>query len=121
MDNVLQTVFEKIVTHLRKQGKKAQVMGRIGLPYCRYRTPEGLSCAVGCLIPDDKYSESFERKTVQDSKPIQKIIAEEYGENKQLLDLLTYMQSVHDQMPLNQWESGFYHTAVKFELSFTPI
>lgn len=22
---------------------------------CRYRTPEGHRCAIGCLIPDDKY------------------------------------------------------------------
>lgn len=29
---------------------------------CQYRSPEGLKCAIGCLIPDEIYSPAMENK-----------------------------------------------------------
>ena len=56
-----QEVFEYIVKHLVRQGEPAMT-SRWG--ECTYRSPEGLSCAVGCIIDDDTYCDSMEGKSV---------------------------------------------------------
>jgi hypothetical protein len=48
--NTMQQEFDDVVTHLFTQGRPAKD-GRA----CLYRTPTGLSCAVGCRIPDEMY------------------------------------------------------------------
>jgi hypothetical protein len=59
-----QRTFDHIVRHMYKQGKPAASEGG-----CYYRTANSdfggpqLSCAIGCLIPDDKYDESLEGVT----------------------------------------------------------
>lgn len=53
----------KIRDHLTQQRRQASTPGGT----CCYRTERDgrtLMCAVGCLIPDDKYSEEFEGLTV---------------------------------------------------------
>ena len=58
-----QEIFDTIVAHLRNQGKKAAngstVEGR-GQLQCKYRSDDGLKCAVGYLIPDDRYAKEME-------------------------------------------------------------
>ena len=51
-----QEVFDKALAHLRAQGQSS--MRDDG--YCLYRSPEGLKCAIGALVPDEKYNEDFE-------------------------------------------------------------
>jgi len=51
-----QEVFDKVATHLLTQKRKS--MGSSNL--CMYRGPNGLKCAIGCLIPDDLYNKSIE-------------------------------------------------------------
>ena len=47
----LQAAFDSTVEHLAKQKTRAlHSSGR----YCEYRTDSGLSCAVGCHIPDSE-------------------------------------------------------------------
>ena len=55
-----QKVFDTVLTHLRTQNRRA-VNGSGG---CVYRSPEGLKCAIGCLIPDELYRSSMEGTTV---------------------------------------------------------
>ena len=43
-----QEVFDKVAIHLLTQNAKALNSGGL----CVYKTPNGLRCAVGCLIPD---------------------------------------------------------------------
>lgn len=50
-----QRAFDKVTKHLLKQGNKA--MQGDG---CAYRTDEGLTCAIGCLIPKRAYSPLIE-------------------------------------------------------------
>lgn len=59
MPNMLthQQIFDKVLTHLRRQGGPSN--GRGGVR-CLYRGPHGRSCAVGCLIADDDYRVAFE-------------------------------------------------------------
>ena len=45
-----QEIFDTVVTHLLTQGVRS-ANGDI----CLYRGPNGTSCAVGCLIPDEMY------------------------------------------------------------------
>lgn len=45
-------IFNTVVTHLYTQKKQAYDNRN---NTCAYRTPEGLKCAIGCLIPDDDY------------------------------------------------------------------
>lgn len=56
-----QQIFDTVATHLLKQGEAATSHGR-----CRYRTESGLMCAVGCLIPDEKYTPKIEGRAVRD-------------------------------------------------------
>lgn len=50
-----QEVFDYVAKHLIKQGKQA-----VAGSNCAYRSPEGLSCAVGCLITDEEYNVNME-------------------------------------------------------------
>lgn len=55
-----QELFDTCLNHLRKQGKRS--VNSTG--DCLYRAPDGSMCAVGALIPDDKYSPDFENRSV---------------------------------------------------------
>ncbi len=55
-----QEIFDTVAIHLIKQGKQsADAFGN-----CLYRGPEGLKCAVGCLIPDEVYQRNMECRVV---------------------------------------------------------
>lgn len=64
MAMTLQEIFDKVVVHLHKQNKQSKVGGNSVYTACMYRTPEGLSCAVGCLIPDGMYTARIESTAV---------------------------------------------------------
>lgn len=55
MFNSLDEIKAEVIKRLREQGFLAMEEGM-----CRYRTPQGLKCAVGVLIPDELYSGSME-------------------------------------------------------------
>lgn len=59
-----QEIFETMVKNLMKQGRKS-VVGSIdsGDETCLYRGPNGSKCAIGFLIDDLEYNESFENET----------------------------------------------------------
>jgi hypothetical protein len=52
-----QEIFNVAFLGMKSQGFKMSVNGN---GVCAYRSPNGLKCAVGFLIPDDKYSKSLE-------------------------------------------------------------
>lgn len=45
-----QEIYDTVCAHLAQQKRRAFENGS-----CRYRTSDGLKCAIGCLIPDDLY------------------------------------------------------------------
>lgn len=51
-----QEIWDRVNAHLLAQNAPAYLMGG----GCRYKTPTGLKCAVGCLIDEQFYDESFE-------------------------------------------------------------
>lgn len=90
-------VFHKVVNHLLDQNESSQ-NGTI----CVYRSPEGLACAIGCLIDDttakhwdDHYRgetgiRSIYSRLQRSIDPIPKWL------NDKNLNLLTDLQNLHD-------------------------
>ena len=52
-----QEAFDRVLAHLREQGKPAF---RPETGICLYRTPEGLKCGIGGLIADEDYFDNLE-------------------------------------------------------------
>ena len=54
-------VFNYVVDHLRRQGRKSVIFGGLG-PYCAYRGLDAnpTMCAIGALITDDEYDREWE-------------------------------------------------------------
>lgn len=91
-----QEIFDRVVTHLANQKHPAMAVNMPwsmdgGYPVCCYRTPEGESCSIGCLIPDDEYDFIFE------GKRITSLINSGYISIKGVSkELLSKLQSAHD-------------------------
>lgn len=61
-----QTVFNMVLKHLRKQGKRAMNRNES----CRYRGPNGTKCAVGALIADEDYKPYWDRAVKAADNPV---------------------------------------------------
>jgi hypothetical protein len=115
-----QQVFDQVVAHLREQNAQA-VMERGTETVCQYRTPDGLKCAVGCLISDDEYHPrmegegstvvlvDWEREHPKDP-PIDDVVVR----------LLDQLQRVHDRGTTSTWEQAFAIIAEQYTLTYTP-
>lgn len=86
-----QEVFDIVVHHLFTQGRPAYD----GVQNCMYRTPGGLRCAVGALIPDDLYNLEFEENTAD--WVIQKLFNQDLADWREHKELLLALQEVHDE------------------------
>lgn len=100
-----QNIFNTVVAHLRSQGKKAAERD-----ICKFRTSDGLKCAVGCLIPDNVYSTEIEGQYLID------VIRELIPQYESYFDLLQGLQRVHDGYPAAKWEEGLVMLAGHFGL-----
>lgn len=109
-----QEVFDKVSGHLARQ-KVAAVDGDGD---CALRAPQGLSCAVGCLIPDEDYDAGMECDS---------IVNEEGGKgrlglwlyrnvDKGLYELLVSLQNAHDEK--SDWGYQLNGVANSFALTF---
>ena len=54
-----QEVFDHVINHLVTQGNRSY-----STLMCVYRSPEGMSCAVGCLMSDKEYHPDMEGEDV---------------------------------------------------------
>jgi hypothetical protein len=111
-----QDLFDQVVSHLRQQGKRSQAVLGIGLIRCLYRHPDGLKCAVGCLIPDANYEDTMEK---QDLHQVLEMLPKELRERllrheAMLLDL----QHLHDDTKVEMWEAIMAEIAIKNGLVF---
>ncbi len=93
-----QSLFETVSRHLFAQGERAFAP----MSGCQYRTEAGLSCAIGCLIPDEMYRPAFEGRSVTG-------LLGSYPEIKGLFPdvhetLLEDLQQIHDMQ--SSWESS---------------
>ena len=95
-----QEIFNKVVTHLFTQGRPA----RDEEGHCMYRGPNKTSCAVGCLIPDEKYKLCMEGKSAMS---LATLYQDEVGELF-LNTSATFLQSLqraHDRCATNKDDS----------------
>lgn len=131
MDN--QEAFNRVVTHLRLQGRQSYEDGGIS---CRYRSKEGLRCAVGVLLTDEFYDPKFEGCIVMEfshttpMNMLRSLAIERCRKfNRTLavalpgvsLGLLMALQKVHDLHHPADWECNFEDVAQKFQLTIPPL
>jgi hypothetical protein len=124
-----QEIFDKVLTHLRKQ--KAAAMNGAG---CVYRNDKEQSCAVGCLIPDDKYRDTMEGTSVRylrreevndgtdpDAQHFMQVLTD-LGLEPHLY-LLESLQVAHDNVlnshGLQKWEAEMQAISERHSLTYT--
>ena len=89
-----QEVFDKALTHLRKQGGIAVSSE----DECSYRGPAGSMCAVGCLILDEHYLPEMEGDSANDVPVIAALISSGYDVSSEDEEFLVDVQSnMHDK------------------------
>lgn len=106
----LQNTFSQVYLALVKQGAPSindDVQPRLGVSTgsCRYRSKDGLKCAIGWLIPDENYQPWLERVSLQSilSGPSEiKHILEAAGP----FHFLAALQRMHDRAAFNHARSG---------------
>ena len=103
----MQEVYFKVRNHLLTQGRRAKIYDQ-----CRYRAPNGDKCAIGCLIPDDKYDPSMEGHLISCSPLIQDAI----GASEDHIDFLTDLQRVHDFSNPSEWNERLQAVALRYKL-----
>lgn len=112
-----QGIFDAIVTHLRKQGRKAQNYRGT----CFYRAPNGDECAFGCIIPDNVYADRLENVSAHALlDPTHLEWTRELALYVPFEQLITDMQSVHDNHGPEEWEGRWATLARRFGLTYTP-
>jgi hypothetical protein len=109
-----QEAFDRVVRHLLKQGRKAADSDGV----CRYRGPDGTSCAVGCLIPDEEYSPLMEGKAVDSASMRQRMPPSLVDLNERLL---LSLQRVHDQKSPGNWLGELERVAEQFGLTMPEV
>jgi hypothetical protein len=101
-----QEIFDTVVLHLAKQGKPA-IDPKTN--YCCYRI-NGLSCAAGCLIPDNLYHENMENISIFE-------ILSGHGHDS-VENLIRELQSAHDNsIKLQTLKLKLINIAKKFNLN----
>lgn len=93
-----QEIFNTVAQHLLSQNERSMENDR-----CAYRNSAGLKCAVGCLIPDEKYSEDLEGKTVRsfyDTNLFEDVFD---PKNNEIWRMLSHLQDIHDGASTVEW------------------
>lgn len=110
-----QETFDKIVGHLRRQGKKALDHD----DKCKYRAPDGSKCAGGCLIPDHLYKPKFEGRRIRNLVRNYGAL-HVFGTNDPDIDVVGIMQDIHDTIAVEHWEDKFKTAASFMCIEYTP-
>lgn len=106
-DATEQEVFYQVKDHLLRQ--KARSLGKDKL--CKYRGENGLKCAAGCLIADEEYKPTFERKTWGELSK-----SRTYKIGNCHAELINRLQHIHDSGFLYDWEEELGQAAKEFGL-----
>lgn len=108
-----QEIFDKVVTHLYKQGKPCRNENG-----CLYRDNEGNSCAIGCLISDENYNPIIESHGMF-ATSVQRILCKEIGNiTNDDIDFLNILQCMHDgELWLYVYEKGGKNSIAKQQFS----
>jgi hypothetical protein len=100
-----QQIFDKVARHLLKQNAKSRVVetgpDSDETVHCKYRGPDGLMCAVGCLIPDDLYDPKMEGRRAH--AILGSLFFDRTGISREDMGLLEALQSIHDNTSVRDW------------------
>lgn len=103
-----QELFDTVTRHLLTQNATAME----GDGQCKYRTEDGKKCAIGCLIPDDRYDHLLEGRGVGSRR-----INDAAGISDDQVTLARRLQSVHDIYFPPDWPRILRGAASEFGLS----
>lgn len=78
---------------LKRQGRPARIL----FGFCRYRTSEGLKCAIGVHIPDEAYRRDFEQELPNSGSEIAAEILKVIGASASDGAFLRELQGCHDR------------------------
>lgn len=104
-----QEIFDKVAKHLLTQNKVSRPED--DRHACLYRGHDGLMCAVGCLIPDELYTTDIEyvsmadviHETDESAFELKKIF-DAIGIHPTSYNLLSTLQLIHDDKPVEDWK-----------------
>lgn len=99
MTHTLQELFDRSVSGVIAQGRQAKDT----FAGCRYRTDNGLKCAVGQLIPDEDYSPAMEGAGVGGDSERAAMVRYAAGlENDEQIEMAQALQQSHDASAFHQ-------------------
>jgi hypothetical protein len=107
----MQQEFDAVVEHLYKQGRPSKKLAG-----CFYRNDKGLSCAVGCRIPDNVYDPKMDAPDYGDSTLHELILNFEETLPVEIVaykEMFAELQELHDTCKLN--EDGTFHDKSLYE------
>lgn len=86
---------------------------------CQYLASNGTKCAVGCLLTKREYKPLMEGNSVfvllnEASSAYAPELAAKIGDN---LQLVSAMQTIHDNQPVKTWEQHFANVAQEHHLT----
>ena len=116
----MQDIFDKVVNHLlTQQSQSVGVAFIYGNGHCLYRGPDGTKCAVGALISDEHYNYALEGILAGDP-PVKNAVEKSIGRELTMdeLVLLSDLQYIHDDTPVEEWEQSLREEADKWNLNF---
>jgi hypothetical protein len=99
-------ILQFVGDHLLEQNKQARDPVSHGA--CMYRTLDGKSCAVGCLLKDEYYTETLEGRPLRSSAVHNALVnalnlSLGHELNQRELNLLVELQYVHDVYEPVDW------------------
>jgi len=135
LPNSLQAIYDHVAAHLLRQGRPAlapsseqeDLIAR-GETICRYHGARGTRCAIGCLIPNGRYSDEMEGRwgpaVLADLGILPRAEIDEYDVSKApRVRLLSALQMLHDDAAawpddqiVARWEKGLADLAREFGL-----
>lgn len=113
-----QEVFNKVSIHLLTQNAKSLKSSgssrEHNITACSYRGDDGRMCAVGCLIPDERYNIDIEGYSVESYRVKDMLDDINLKEHTRLLCRLQY---VHDGIDVNEWRNKLKQVANEYSLN----
>ena len=108
----LQTWFDTAARGLLAQGQRSRKLG-----FCAYRGDDGKKCAIGFLIPDDRYEVGMELDgSVRINERVRRVL-DITSERESAF--LNHLQVIHDVDHPNKWRGALMQLAKDYELEWT--
>ena len=122
-----QEIYNKVRKHLLTQMKQCRAPHST---QCRYRGDDGLTCAIGCLIPLEAYDDEIEGATIAELSnafntnhtggvaTLYDILEQCVGDldDQDRLKLLELLQDCHDDYSVDCWERRLNRIAAQCDL-----